>query len=182
MDIYVGVHVFFQIMVFSGYIPGVGLLDHVVLLFLVSCGTSIMISIVVLPIYLPTNSVGEFLFLYSLSSIDWLWTFWCWQFWPVWGWICMYLIIRNIEHIIMVFLAMYLLWRSVYLVLHPFFLAAHSIWSSQARDQIWAAVATCFQIQSMDCIFILFMVSFAVKKLLSLIKSHLFIFALFLLL
>ena len=35
--------------------------------------------------------------------------------------------------------------------------------------------------QSVDCLFILCMVSFAVQKLVSLIRSHLFIFALFLL-
>ena len=31
--------------------------------------------------------------------------------------------------------------------------------------------------QSIDCLFILFMVSFSVQKLVSLIRSHLFIFA-----
>ena len=40
--------------------PGVGLLDHIVVivvLFLVFCGTSIRFSRVVVPIYIPTNSV-----------------------------------------------------------------------------------------------------------------------------
>ena len=37
--------------------PGVGLLDHVVPLFLVFWGTSILFSIVAVPVYIPTNSV-----------------------------------------------------------------------------------------------------------------------------
>ena len=42
--------------------PGVGLLDNMVVLFLVFKGTSILFSIVVVPIYIPTNSVGGLLF------------------------------------------------------------------------------------------------------------------------
>ena len=57
-----GVHVSFQLE-FLSYLdicPGVGLLDHVVALFLVFKGTSILLSIVAAPIYIPTNSVGGF--------------------------------------------------------------------------------------------------------------------------
>ena len=43
-------------------IPGVGLLDHMVILFLVFWGTSILFSIVAVPTYIPTNIVGVFLF------------------------------------------------------------------------------------------------------------------------
>ena len=65
-----GVHVSFQIRVFSAYIcPGVGLLDHMVTLFLVFKRTSRLSSIVVAPIYIPTNSTGEFPFFHILSSI-----------------------------------------------------------------------------------------------------------------
>ena len=39
--------------------PGVGLLDHMVALFLVFWGTSILFSIVAAQTYIPTNSVGE---------------------------------------------------------------------------------------------------------------------------
>ena len=49
--------------------PGVGLLDHVVTLFLVFWGTSILFSTVVVPIYIPTNSVGRFPFLHTLFGI-----------------------------------------------------------------------------------------------------------------
>ena len=47
----------------------VGLLDHMVALFLVFKGTSIFFSIVALPVYIPTNSDGGFPFLHILSSI-----------------------------------------------------------------------------------------------------------------
>ena len=50
--------------------PEVRLPDHVAVLFLVSRKTSIVFPIVVAPIYIPpTNSVGGFSFLHTLSSI-----------------------------------------------------------------------------------------------------------------
>jgi len=49
--------------------PGVGFLDHMVAVFLVFKGTSIFFSIVALPVYIPTNSVGGFPFLHILSRI-----------------------------------------------------------------------------------------------------------------
>ena len=49
-----------------------GLLDHMVSLFLVFQGASILFSIVAAPIYIPTNSVGVFSFLHILSSIYYL--------------------------------------------------------------------------------------------------------------
>ena len=52
--------------------PGVGFLHHKVILFLVFLGTSIQFSIGSLPTYTPTNSVGEFPFIHSLSSICYL--------------------------------------------------------------------------------------------------------------
>ena len=48
-------HVSLQIAVFSAY----GLLYHMVTQFLVFQGTSILLSIVTEPIYIPTNSVGR---------------------------------------------------------------------------------------------------------------------------
>ena len=44
------------------------LLDHVVVLFLISWGISILVSIVAAPIYFPTNSVEGFPFLHMLSN------------------------------------------------------------------------------------------------------------------
>ena len=53
-----------------GYLsPGVGLLDHVVTLLFAFQGTSVLFSTVAAPVDIPTNSVGRFLFLHTLSSI-----------------------------------------------------------------------------------------------------------------
>ena len=52
-----------------GVCPGVELLGHMVFLFLVFQGTSILFSIVAAPIYIPTNSVGGLPSLHTLSSI-----------------------------------------------------------------------------------------------------------------
>jgi len=49
-----------------------GLLDHMVGLFLVFKGPSILFSTVAVSIYSPTNSVGGFPFLHTLSSIYYL--------------------------------------------------------------------------------------------------------------
>ena len=66
----IGVHISFQIMFFSvDRCPGVGLLDHMIDIFLVFWGTAILFSIAVVPICIPTNSVGEFSFLHTLSII-----------------------------------------------------------------------------------------------------------------
>ena len=55
-----------------GTCPGVGLLDHMVVLFLVFQGTSILFSIVAAPIYILTSSVEGLPFLHTLSSIYYL--------------------------------------------------------------------------------------------------------------
>ena len=52
---------------FSDMYPGVELLDHMVALFLVFCGLSILLSIVAAPIYIYTNSAQGFPFLYILD-------------------------------------------------------------------------------------------------------------------
>ena len=48
------------------------LLDHMVVLYLVFVGISVLFSTVVAPIHIPTNSVVGFPFLYPLSSIYFL--------------------------------------------------------------------------------------------------------------
>ena len=53
----------------KGICLGVGLLDHMVVLFLVFKGISIPSSIVAVSIYIPTNSARAFPFLHTLSSI-----------------------------------------------------------------------------------------------------------------
>ena len=62
----IGVHIYFQVMVFSDICPEVGLLHHMVVLFLVFKASSIPFSIVVAPAYIPTNSIEGFSF--SISS------------------------------------------------------------------------------------------------------------------
>ena len=68
----VGMHASFQIMVSFEWMPREGLLAPVVTLCLVFKRTSKLFSIVAVPIYMPTNSVGGFPFLYTLSSIYYL--------------------------------------------------------------------------------------------------------------
>ena len=53
----------------------VGFLDHMVILFLVFKGTSMLFSIVAASIYIPTNSIGRFPFACTLSDIYHLQTF-----------------------------------------------------------------------------------------------------------
>ena len=48
--------------------PGIGLLDHMVILFLIFKGTSILFSVVAAQVYIPTSSLGGFPFLHILSS------------------------------------------------------------------------------------------------------------------
>ena len=59
------VHIFFQRKFCLDIFPGVGLLDHMVVLYFIFCG----ISIVVVLIYFLINSEGGFPFLHILSSI-----------------------------------------------------------------------------------------------------------------
>ena len=51
------VHVPFQIMVFPDKCPAMKLLDHMIVLYLVIEGISILFSIAVIPAYVSTNSV-----------------------------------------------------------------------------------------------------------------------------
>ena len=46
--------------------------DHMVVLFLIFEGTSVLFSIVALPIYIPTNSVRGFPFFLTFSSVCYL--------------------------------------------------------------------------------------------------------------
>ena len=56
--------------------PGVKLLDHMVVLFSIFWGTSILLSNMVLLIYIPTNNVQGFPFLHILANICYLWGVW----------------------------------------------------------------------------------------------------------
>ena len=51
------------------------LLDHTIVLCLGFWGTSILFTIVAVPIYIPTNSVGRFFLLHILANVCYLWSF-----------------------------------------------------------------------------------------------------------
>ena len=57
----------FELLFSPDICPGVGLLDHVVVLYVVFWATSILFSIVVIPVYIPTSSVRGFPFLHTLQ-------------------------------------------------------------------------------------------------------------------
>ena len=67
----IGVHVFIlnYDFFFLDMCSGVGLLAHMVALFLVFKGNFILFSLVAAPIYIPTISIGGFPSLHTLSSI-----------------------------------------------------------------------------------------------------------------
>ena len=64
--------------------PRVGLLGHRGVLVLVFWGTSILFSIVVVSIYIPTNNARVFPLRCTFSSIHYLLTCKWWPFWPRW--------------------------------------------------------------------------------------------------
>ena len=68
------VHTSFQINVFIlfWYIPGSRIADHMIVLFLVFWGTSILFSIIAAPIYISNNSVLGVPFLHTLINICYL--------------------------------------------------------------------------------------------------------------
>ena len=72
------VHIYFQVsgFGFEGTCPGVWLLDHMVSLVLLFKAIPVLFSIVTVPIYIPTNSVGGFPFLHILANTCYLLGFW----------------------------------------------------------------------------------------------------------
>ena len=61
---------------FPDICPGVGLLDHTVVLFLFFWETPIRFSILAAPIYIPTNSIRGFPFHHILTNTRDLWSYW----------------------------------------------------------------------------------------------------------
>ena len=64
----IGVHLSFELWFSLGICPVVGLLGHMVIIFLVFKGTSILFSIVAVSIYIPTNSARGFPFLHTFTN------------------------------------------------------------------------------------------------------------------
>ena len=91
-------------------IPKVGLLNHMVVLFLIFWGNSILFSIMAVPVPVPTHSAGFLSFLHIFAS-TYLFSFWWWPFCQVWGChlivvlICISLMIGDTEHLFTYLLA-----------------------------------------------------------------------------
>ena len=65
--------------------PGVELLHHMVVMFLVFWGTSITVFHSGCTNLHSHNSARGFPFRYILANIWYLWSLWWWPFWQVWG-------------------------------------------------------------------------------------------------
>ena len=127
-----GVHVSTQIILFSRNKPRSGIAGSYGSSVL-SLGTSILFSIEAVPAYIPTNCVGRFPFLHTLSSIYCLWGFLIKAILAGVRWylivvlICISLIISDIEHLFMwPFVCLFC--RNVHLGLLPFFWVSCLIW------------------------------------------------------
>ena len=179
----IGVRVSFQIIVFSRYMlrhASVGSYGSSVFSFIRNLHT---VSIVAVPIYIPSNSVGGFPFLRTH------WSFIVCRpfddgFRAVWHCTSLYIWLSIFSCVS--WKCICLLWRNVYLDLLPisglgcdccfffFFLL-----SCMSCLYIWTLIPSwSLHLQIFSSILrvvFLFLVSFAIQKLLSLIRSHLFI-------
>ena len=90
--------------------PKVKLLDHMVVLFLIFWGTSILFFIAAVPVYISTNSVQGFPFLHALSNILLFLIFLMLAIltgvrWDIVVLICISLMISDVEHLFTYLLA-----------------------------------------------------------------------------
>ena len=67
-----GVYYLFEIVISFPFYPEIGLLDHIVILFLICLETSLVFSILAIPMYILPNSTQGLPFLHILSSIFYL--------------------------------------------------------------------------------------------------------------
>ena len=112
-----GVHVSFQWKFCPAICSGVGLLNHMVLLYLVFWGTSMLSSIVVVQIYIPTNSVGGFFFFTSSPALVICWLVNDDHSNLMVVMICISLIISDVKHFFFSsawWSSLCILWRNVY--------------------------------------------------------------------
>lgn len=141
------------------------LLNHIVVVFLNFWRTFTLFSIVVTPIYIPTNSVISHCG-FDLNFLD---DEWHWAFFHVQ--LAISISFKKCLFKIFCPLLNQMAWFFFFLLLSC--MTSLYYLDTNSLSHIW--FATIFP--SMGCFFILLMISFALQKPLSLIYSHLFVFA-----